>query len=180
MKIINMFSQRLGTGLVLFPLVAFSDSNSVTVQFEASLYNRTCKVDVPSLIEYGPIQANTILQSDAGTTESLKRDIILTLTECSGPGNLANSHVIVSGPTVTVNSHTLFKESGSADGVGIKLLSDGVEKTDGETVWLLNNLNNDNDTHTLTAALSCGNCTNVNAITVGEIRATMTFTVLTY
>ncbi|SUC19502.1 P pilus assembly protein, pilin FimA [Proteus vulgaris] len=179
MKIIDMFSLRWAAGLMIFPLVAFAGSNSVTVQFEASLYSRTCKVNVPSLIEYGPVQANAILQSDAGSTESLKRDIVLTLTECSGPGNLANSHVIVSGPTVAVNGHPLFKESGSADGVGIKLLSGGVAKTDGEAVWLLNNLSDDNDTHTLTAALSCGDCTDVNAITVGDLRATMTFTVLT-
>lgn len=164
----------------LLPLCISAGSNSVTVQFEASLYNRTCKVSVPSLIEYGAVQALTVLRNDDGSTGSLNRDLVLTLTECSGTGTLANSHVIVSGPVVTVHGHPLFKESGSAEGVGIKLLSDGVVKTDGDAVWTLNSQNNENDTRTLTVALSCGGCTSVSEITPGDIRATMTFTVLTY
>lgn len=164
----------------LFPLSLPAGSNSVTVQFEASLYNRTCKVSVPSLIEYGNVQAATVVQNDAGTTDSLNRDIVLTLTECSGTGTLANSHVVVSGPVVTVREHSLFKESGSAQGVGIKLLSDGEVRTNGDVVWLLNGQNNTNDTHTLTAALSCGGCTAAGDIMPGDIRAVMTFTVMTY
>lgn len=173
----------LGLGTLccsLFPLDLSADSNSVTVQFEASLYNRTCKVSVPSLIEYDAVRAATVVQNDAGTTDSLNRDIVLTLTECSGSGTLENSHVVVSGPVITVNGHPLFKESGSAKGVGIKLLSDGSVKTDGDAVWLLGSQNNENDTRTLTVALSCGGCTSVSEITPGDIRATMTFTVLTY
>ncbi len=172
----------VGVWGVLLPLCAPAGTNSVTVQFEASLYTKTCKIDVRpnALIEYGPVQVDTIIKNDAGTTQSLNRDIVLTLTECSGPGTLANSHVVVTGPTVTVNGHALFKASGTAGGVGIQLLADGIAKTDGDEVWLLNSTSTENDTRTLTAALSCGHCTNVNDMAVGDMRATMTFTVLTY
>lgn len=176
----RIIAALVGIGGMLVSLSALAGTNSVTVQFEASLYTRTCKVDVPALIAYGPVQVNTIISNDAGTTTTLNRDVVLTLSECSGPGTLANSHVVVTGPTVTVNGHALFKESGSADGVGIQLLANGVAKTNGDEVWQLSNTSAENDTHTLTAALSCGKCTDTNDITVGNLRATMTFTVLTY
>lgn len=164
----------------LFPAFSFSATNSVTVNFEASFYTRTCKVEVSEpLIEYGNVQASNIIKNDAGQIDTLNRDIILTLRECTGPGNLGSSSVTVTGNTVTLNGQRLFKDLGSSTGVGIKLLSGGVSKTTGDNVWTLTSSSAENDQHTVTASLSCGGCQDSHAIGVGDFQASMTFTVIT-
>lgn len=164
----------------LFPAFSFSATNSVTVNFEASFYTRTCKVEVSEpLIEFGKVQASNIIKNDAGQINTLNRDIILTLRECTGSGNLGSSSVTVKGNTVTVNGQRLFKDIGSSTGVGIKLVSGGVPKTTGENVWTLTSSSAENDRHTVTASLSCGGCQDSHAIGVGDFQASMTFTVIT-
>ncbi|NXZ90142.1 fimbrial protein [Serratia fonticola] len=163
----------------LFPAFSVSATNSVTVNFQASFYTRTCKVDVSEpLIEFGNVQASNIIKNDAGQIDALNRDIILTLRECTGPGNLGSSSVTVTGNTVTTNGQRLFKDIGSSTGVGIKLVSDGVTKTTGDKVWTLTSSSEENDQHTVTASLSCGGCLNSNVIGMGDFQASMTFTVI--
>lgn len=164
----------------LLPATSLAANNSVTVTFEASFYARTCKIDVSEpLIEYEKVHAATIVASDKGTLTSLQREIILTLSECTGTGSLGGSSVIVSGNTVTVNGKSLFKDSGSSEGVGVKLTSNGVAKTNRDSVWDLTASSAQNDRHTVTAALSCGDCTTTDSIVAGDFKASMTFTVIT-
>lgn len=164
----------------LTPAMGMAAGNSITLTFEASFYARTCKIDVSEpLIEYGNVNAYTIIDNDAGKVSVLNRDIALTLTECMGTGSLGGSSVIVSGNTVNVNGNSLFKDSGSSEGVGIKLTSGGVEKSDRDSVWNLTSGSAENDRHTVTAALSCGRCTNTDGIVAGDFKASMTFTVIT-
>ncbi|AKJ42312.1 fimbrial protein [Pragia fontium] len=165
----------------LFSPLGLGATNSVNVTFEASFYSRTCKVSVsePEII-YGYVQANNIVKNDAGVTNTLNRDIILTLSECTGTGNLGNSStVVVSGNSTTINGKKLFKDSGSSSGVGIKLISDGLAKTAGDSVWTLTSSSTENDQHTVTAALSCGGCQNTTGIGAGDFKASITFTVVT-
>jgi type 1 fimbria pilin len=164
----------------LAPTMGLAAGNSITVTFEASFYARTCKIDVSEpLIEYGPVHAREIMENDSGEHERLNKNIVLTLSECTGTGNLGGSSVIVTGNTVIVNGQSLFKDSGSSEGVGIKLKSNGIAKTDRNSVWDLTSNSAEGNQRNVSVALSCGDCTTTDSIVAGDFKASMTFTVIT-
>ena len=164
----------------LTPATGLAATNSVTVTFEASFYARTCKIDVSEpLIEYDKVHAQNIVGSDNGQFSALTREIVLTLSECTGTGSLGGSSVIVSGNTVVVNGQSLFKDGGSAQGVGVKLTSNGATKTNRDSVWDLTSSSAESDRQPVELALSCGGCSNTDSITTGDFQASMTFTVIT-
>ena len=180
-----LFIQRHKAILLLFftSLISantLAATNSITVTFEASFYARTCKIDVSEpLIEYGKVHALSIVHNDNGTLNTLQREIILTLSECTGTGSLGGSSVIVTGNTVAVNGQSLFKDSGSSQGVGIRLTSNGVAKTNRDSVWELTSSSAESDRRPVMIGLSCGSCSSSDSITAGDFKASMTFTVIT-
>ncbi|QCJ69372.1 fimbrial protein [Providencia heimbachae] len=178
MKIISSLLSLLLLSSINF---ASAKTNTATITFDAHLFKRTCDVDLSeSFIGYGKVKPQEIINNDAETNTTLNRNITLTLTNCQGPGNLNNSKVIVTGPTEIINGESLFKESGSSTGVGIRLKSELIAKTDGDSVWDLSANSVQNDQFTIVAALSCGDCKNPTLITPGNFKATMLFTVLAY
>ncbi|WP_275075133.1 fimbrial protein [Providencia rettgeri] len=172
-----IFSLALG----LFCDSTFANSNTATITFDAFLYKKTCDVNVSeSAISYGKVKPKTIIDNDAKTSTELNRDITLTLANCRGSGTLSGSKVIVNGKSQIINGESLFKESGSSDGVGIRLISGTKIKQDDDSVWDLISTSGTNSKQKITAALSCGDCQDVKLIKAGSFRATMTFTVLAY
>ena len=177
----NKYSYFLMASLFVFTGELFAASNSVSINFDAHLYRRTCDVNLSeSVVAYGKVKPQTIVDNDSGVSTALNRNVILTLTNCSGSGSLSGSKVIVTGPNQVMNKETLFKESGSSGGVGIRLKADGKSKVSGDSVWDLSATSNQGSQITVVTALSCGNCQNVQKIQLGTFKATMMFTVLAY
>ncbi|WP_369311902.1 fimbrial protein [Providencia rettgeri] len=160
---------------------ALAASNSIRVEFEATFYKKTCDIDVSeAVINYNKVSPSDIINSDAGLTDKLNRDITLKLVNCTNVGNLSKSKIYVSGRTETINGKRLFIESGTSQGVGVKLLANNIAKTDGDIIFDLNAGTTVNDTFTVTTALSCGDCKKTEEIKKGTLRAALLFTVLTH
>ncbi|UBX47611.1 fimbrial protein [Providencia alcalifaciens] len=177
----NRYSYFLMALLFVYVGKLFAASNSVSINFDAHLYQRTCDVNLSeNVVAYGKVKPQTIVDNDSGISTALNRNVILTLANCSGLGTLSGSKVIVTGPNQVMNGETLFKESGSSGGVGIRLKADGKNKISGDSVWDLSATNNQGNQISVVTALSCGNCQSVQKIQLGTFKATMMFTVLAY
>ncbi|MEZ2759590.1 fimbrial protein [Providencia vermicola] len=201
----NFIFQRLGAFILLCMSSWCVASDSVIINFSATLEAPTCTMSIPQTIDFGITQGSSpnAIPSTSLQGNGVSMPVNITFSDCSNKGLSApKPQILLKGNAVHLGgTEFFFADSPSvsypAQGFGVKLSVNGDPNFEDNDHIITNGGSNgggallarpnttisslNNSTLILTASLSCGSyspCSNAPAYEVGAFKSSVTFQLL--